>query len=110
MKKKILLLSLIYIVTFGLLMGAYSLYVRNEISNQKNIYQYIAKDKADHIATTVNNVLLRAEVLNALIKDHNGDTGFFDFMAGDVFVNGQREDKPGTTFEEAKITSLLLMG
>lgn len=85
MKKKILLLSLIYIITFGLLMGAYSLYVRNEISDQKNIYQYIAKDKADHIATTVNNVLLRAEVLNALIMDHNGDTGFFDFMAGDVF-------------------------
>ncbi len=27
-------------------------------------------------------------------------------MAGEVFVNGQREDKPGTTFEEAKITSL----
>ena len=56
-------------------MGAYSLYVRNEISDQKNIYQYIAKDKADHIATTVNNVLIRAEVLNALIKDHDGDTG-----------------------------------
>lgn len=66
-------------------MGAYSLYVRNEITDQKNIYQYIAKDKADHIATTVNNVLLRAEVLNALVKDHDGDTGFFDFMAGDVF-------------------------
>ena len=25
-------------------------------------------------------------------------------MAGDVFVNGQREDKPGTTFEESKIS------
>ncbi len=31
-------------------------------------------------------------------------------MAGDVFVNGQREDKPGTTFEEAKITSLEVKG
>nr|WP_297706885.1 TlyA family RNA methyltransferase [uncultured Butyrivibrio sp.] len=31
-------------------------------------------------------------------------------MAGDVFVNGQREDKPGTTFEEAKITSLEVRG
>ncbi len=31
-------------------------------------------------------------------------------MAGDVFVNGQREDKPGTTFEEGKITSLEVRG
>ena len=27
-------------------------------------------------------------------------------MAGDVFVNGQREDKPGTTFDQALIKSL----
>ena len=31
-------------------------------------------------------------------------------MAGEVFVNGQREDKPGTTFEEAKITALEVRG
>ncbi len=31
-------------------------------------------------------------------------------MAGDVFVNGQREDKPGSTFEEARITSLEVRG
>ena len=31
-------------------------------------------------------------------------------MAGEVFVNGQREDKPGTTFEESKITSLEVKG
>ncbi len=31
-------------------------------------------------------------------------------MAGEVFVNGQREDKPGTTFEESKITSLEVRG
>ncbi len=31
-------------------------------------------------------------------------------MAGDVFVNGQREDKPGTTFEEALIKSLEVRG
>ena len=31
-------------------------------------------------------------------------------MSGDVFVNGQREDKPGTTFEESKITSLEVKG
>ncbi len=31
-------------------------------------------------------------------------------MAGDVFVNGQREDKPGTTFEEDKIKSLEVRG
>lgn len=31
-------------------------------------------------------------------------------MAGDVFVNGQREDKAGTTFEESKITSLEVRG
>ena len=61
------------------------MYVRNEIADQKDIYKYIAKDKADHIATTVNNVLLRAEVMNALIIDHAGDTEFFDFMAGDVY-------------------------
>ena len=31
-------------------------------------------------------------------------------MAGEVFVNGQREDKPGTTFEESKINSLEVRG
>ena len=31
-------------------------------------------------------------------------------MAGEVFVNGQREDKPGTTFEDSKITSLEVRG
>ena len=27
-------------------------------------------------------------------------------MAGEVFINGQREDKPGTAFDESKITSI----
>lgn len=31
-------------------------------------------------------------------------------MAGDVFVNGQREDKPGTAFEEAAIKTLEVKG
>ena len=31
-------------------------------------------------------------------------------MSGDVFVNGQREDKPGTAFDETKITSLEVKG
>ncbi len=31
-------------------------------------------------------------------------------MAGDVFVNGQREDKPGTSFDENKITTLEVKG
>ncbi len=85
-KKKILKLSIIYLITFALLMGAYSLYVRSEIIDSKNIYKYIAKDKADHIATTVNNVLLRSGVMNALIQDHNGGTEFFDQLADDIFL------------------------
>ena len=31
-------------------------------------------------------------------------------MAGDVFVNGQREDKPGTSFDESKIEQLEIRG
>ncbi len=31
-------------------------------------------------------------------------------MAGDVFVNGQREDKAGTSFDETKITSIEVRG
>ncbi len=31
-------------------------------------------------------------------------------MAGEVFVNGQREDKPGTTFDQAAIKSLEVKG
>lgn len=31
-------------------------------------------------------------------------------MSGDVFVNGQREDKPGTAFDETKITNLEVKG
>ena len=87
MKKKILILSIIYLVTFGLLLGAYSLYVKNEVADAKNVYQYIAKDKADHIATKINNVVLRTSVLNALIQDHNGGTEFFEAMADDIYAN-----------------------
>ena len=72
-------------------MGAYSLYVISEIHDTKNIYKYIAKDKADHIATTVNNVLLRSAVMSNLIQDHDGGTEFFDQMAEDVF-NTVRND------------------
>lgn len=85
MKKKILTLTFIYFITLSLLMGAYSWYVRNEIIDSKNIYQYIAKDKADHIITTVNNVILRADVMNALIQDHNGGTDFFDAMVDNMY-------------------------
>lgn len=66
-------------------MGAYSLYVKGEIQNSQNIYRYIAKDKADHIVTTVNNVILRTGVMNALIQDHNGGTEFFDAMSDDIY-------------------------
>ena len=31
-------------------------------------------------------------------------------MAGEVFVNGQREDKPGTAFDENKIETLEIRG
>ena len=31
-------------------------------------------------------------------------------MAGNVFVNGQREDKPGTTFDESKIEQIEVKG
>jgi 23S rRNA (cytidine1920-2'-O)/16S rRNA (cytidine1409-2'-O)-methyltransferase len=31
-------------------------------------------------------------------------------MAGDVFVNGQREDKPGTSFQEVKIKNIEVKG
>ena len=72
-------------------MGAYSLYVVSEIKDTKNVYKYIAKDKADHIATTVNNVLLRSAVISALIQDHDGGTEFFDQMAVGVF-NTVRND------------------
>lgn len=85
MKKKILILSLIYLISFGMLMGAYSLYVISEIHDTKDIYQYIAKDKADHIATTVNNVLLRAGVMNSLIQNNNGSTEYFTQMAEGVY-------------------------
>lgn len=61
------------------------MYVRSEIIDSKNIYNYIAKDKADHIQTTVNNVILRAGVMNALIQDHNGGTEFFDAMADNIY-------------------------
>ena len=31
-------------------------------------------------------------------------------MAGDVFINGQREDKPGTSFQEDKIKNIEVRG
>ncbi|MCR4586338.1 MAG: sensor domain-containing diguanylate cyclase [Lachnospiraceae bacterium] len=65
--------------------------VKHDLKSEKERYGYIAMNEADHIATTIDCVMARTNTLEAMIQDHNGDTTFFDSVAGTVYSDVVRE-------------------
>ncbi len=71
---------------FVLLIIYYAL-VKHDLFSERTRYSYIAKDEAEHIVTTIDCVMARANTLKVLIQDHDGDTSFFDDVAEDIYKN-----------------------
>ena len=69
---------------FVLLIIYYAL-VKHDLFSERTRYSYIAKDEAEHIVTTIDCVMARANTLKVLIQDHDGDTSFFDDVAEDIY-------------------------
>ena len=73
------------VISLIVLCVLYLLLVEHDLSSEKARYSYIAKNEAEHIATTIDCVMARTNTLKALVQDHEGDTAFFDDIAGDVY-------------------------
>ena len=73
------------IVCLLLLTTAYRLLLRHDIAQEKQRYRYIAENEAQHIVTAVDCVMARTTTLITLVQDHNGDTEFFQRVAGYIY-------------------------
>ena len=91
MKKRLFYVILTGILTMVVLSIAYVLYVKKEISNEKDHYTYIAEDKAYNISATIESVILRIDSIKVLIQDHNGETEFFESLSDDIYENVQED-------------------
>ncbi len=58
---------------------------RHNLESARENYRYIAKNEAEHIATTIDCVIARTNTLKALIQDNNGSTAFFDDAAEIIY-------------------------
>ncbi|MCR5502695.1 MAG: sensor domain-containing diguanylate cyclase [Lachnospiraceae bacterium] len=65
--------------------------ITRDLETEREKLHYIARNEAARIATTVDCVMARTNTLKALIQDHNGDTAFFDTIAGEVYDDVIRE-------------------
>ena len=79
------------LICFIILTSMYLLMLHRDIKSEKTRYNYIAKNEAEHIVTTVDCVMARTNTLKAMIKDHNGDTSFFKNAAEDMYNTVKEE-------------------
>lgn len=91
MKKRLLYVILIGIVNMAILSIAYYFYVQKEISNVEKNYRYIAEEKANNIAVTIESVIIRTDAIKILLQDMNGDSDFFETLADDLYDNVKDE-------------------
>ena len=88
---RMLVVFLSSLICFIILMVMYLLMLHRDIKSEKTRYNYIAKNEAEHIVTTIDCVMARTNTLKALIKDHNGDTSFFKKDAEDMYNTVKEE-------------------
>ncbi len=86
--KKALLSGLISFTLFTVL---YYIVVCNEMTAERERYSYIARNQAEHIITTIDCVMSRTNTLTTMVKDHNGDTSWFDNVAEDIYTTVKDE-------------------
>ncbi len=79
------------IVCLVVLLSSYLIFVHNDVLKEKNRYEYIAKDKAEHIISTVDCIMARTQTLKVMIRDHNGETEFFGDVADEVYDSVKEE-------------------
>ena len=84
MQKKIAFLFVF--ISFILLTGLYHLILHTNLMEEKERYDYIARNQAEHIATTIDCVMSRTNTLTTMIKENNGDTSWFDDVAEDIYT------------------------
>ncbi len=84
-KKRYIASAVAALISLIVMCVLYSLLVEHDLASEKARYSYIAKNEAEHIATTIDCVMARTNTLKALVQDHEGDTTFFDDVAEDVY-------------------------
>ena len=91
MNKRLLYVILIGIINMTILSTVYYLYVQKEISNVEKNYRYIAEEKANNIEGTIESVIIRTDAIKILLQDMNGESGFFESLADDLYDNVKDE-------------------
>ncbi len=91
MNKRRIIVVLSGLICMLLLFTLYVVYIRSKISYEKTRYEYIAKDKADHIVASIDGVIVRTDTLKYMISHHNGDTDCFEDVADDIFNSVLRD-------------------
>ena len=84
-KKRYIISVIAAAIVFGVMFMTYSMFIEHDLTSEKARYSYIAKNEAEHIATTIDCVMARTNTLKAMVQDHEGDTGFFDEVADDIY-------------------------
>ena len=72
-------------ICFLILMLLYAGVLRNDIAAERERYRYIARNESEHIITLIDCVMARTTTLEAMIQDHDGETDWFDKVAGDIY-------------------------
>ncbi len=91
LNKRVVISCISSLVCLVLLCCLFAGLVKHDLESEKERYSYIAKNEAEHIITTIDCVMARTNTLQAMIQDHNGDTSFFDLVAGDVYRSVKEE-------------------
>ncbi len=73
-------------ISYLLLTGLYHIILHSNLADEKERYFFIARNQADHIATTIDCVMSRTNTLKTMIKENNGDTSWFDVVAEDIYT------------------------
>ena len=76
---------LLVFISFLLLTGLYHIRLFHDMAVEKERYGYIARNQAEHIITTIDCVMSRTNTLTTMVKENNGDTSWFDYIAEDIY-------------------------
>jgi diguanylate cyclase (GGDEF)-like protein len=79
------------LVSFALFTLLYHIVLYHDIAAEKERYGYIVKNQAEHIITTIDCVMSRTNTLTTMVKDHNGETSWFDNVAEDIYTTVKEE-------------------
>ncbi len=100
-RKRKAIFALIFLLTLALLSSIYCLAVHQHIVHEKTRYGYIAANEAGHINTLIDCIMVRTNILKALVQNHHGTTEFFDEVAASIYDSVVQET--GVTLKNVAI-------